>query len=166
MNKIKTTNQAFELSSSTLYLPISLLSTSKNNNTKQSLFSHLQTLSLLFFCGHNNRPSSSLTTSSLINDKNQLFSSTLLSTKLHSSTNNFDASNNQEKIVNNFQTLLKFNFNLIFFISTIMPFIGLIFVFLIGILFDFNDLFNYEWNCGVSLFIIFFFCKLVIYFYI
>lgn len=70
---------------------------------------------------------------------------TLFLTKSHSSNDSFNNNNN------NLQILLKFNFNLIFFISIILPFIGLICVFLIGIIFDFNKLFNYEYDCGVSL---------------
>lgn len=65
---------------------------------------------------------------------------------VNNNNNNFEHKSNK----NQFQILLKFNFNKIYIITTVLPSFGLIGVFLIGILFDFNDLFNYEWNCGVS----------------
>lgn len=54
--------------------------------------------------------------------------------------------NPQEKIK---KTLLRFTFNHLFIFAFFPPLFGLSFAFIIGYLLDYNNLFNYEWHCGV-----------------
>lgn len=67
-----------------------------------------------------------------------------------SATNSINLST--QKPTNNI--LMTFNFDYVYAASFLPPILGLVGVFIIGILFDSRDLFNYKWNCGVN----FFFC--------